>query len=669
MVSFAAQEIQQVLENQEMPRGALSVEWKEDEGLGTQAYRITFPEKGVLLIEGGGDAGLMYGGIRLAELIRIYGLGAFDEESGSPYIRRRGLKMDITLDARTLGYDDTGDCGQANIPDVWDFSFWKEFLDEMARHHYNALTIWHPHPFPVMLKLEKYPGVAMGDVYRTTRMWPDNVHPRYAPDDVMDHVELVKEMSVDEKIKHWQKIMKHARDRGIEIYFITWNIHIDGAKGKHGIDPEQDNEKTIEYVYDCVKEFVDTYPDLTGIGVTAGEMMEERHDEYSKEKWLWRTYGKGIVDALADDPDRSVRFIHRFWQSGMETIIEDFTSKYPYDFEMSFKYVRGRMYSGPNPPFANAMLEEIRPYGIKSWWNLRNDDLYNYRWGDPEFARAMIKNIPLEQTAGYHMGSDGYLWVRNYFAIDPDFRGQLEIHKHWYNFMMWGRLGYDPGLDRTFFEARLKDKYPEVPAALLYDTWASVSRIITQVNQFHWRDWDFVWNFENCSDIVQGFHSVETFLEKGTMEGSGMDSIPKYVRETLAGIRSDQITPPDVVETIRTLAGQSLKGVTRMRERGFESPELGYLLMDIETMSHLGLYYANKIEGATNLAFFRETGEAKYRMKAVGNLEEALAAWSRYGDLAGAQYLPQRFARNRKMDWEEIEKDVERDIEIARNAK
>jgi hypothetical protein len=148
-----------------------------------------------------------------------------------------------------------------------------------------------------------------------------------------------------------------------------------------------------------------------------------------------------------------------------------------------------------------------------------------------------------------------------------------------------------------------------------------------------------------------------------------MDSIPKYVRETLEGIKSDKIIPPDVVENIRTLAGQSFRGVNRMRERGFESPELGYLLMDIETMSHLGLYYAKKIEGATNLAFFRETYDEKYRMKAVKNLEEALAEWKRYGDLASEQYQPQRFARNRKMDWKEIEKDVARDIEIAREAK
>ena len=35
-----------------------------------------------------------------------------------------------------------------------------------------------------------------------------------------------------------------------------------------------------------VRELVLTYPLLAGIGVTAGEEMKPRNDEFSKEKWL-----------------------------------------------------------------------------------------------------------------------------------------------------------------------------------------------------------------------------------------------------------------------------------------------------------------------------------------------------------------------------------------------
>ena len=83
---------------------------------------------------------------------------------------------------------------------MWDIEFWENFLDQMAHHRYNALTLWFPHPFPLMLKLEEYPGVAMEDVYKSTYPWETDHHPRYAPDDAEAHMELVKRMSIEEKV-------------------------------------------------------------------------------------------------------------------------------------------------------------------------------------------------------------------------------------------------------------------------------------------------------------------------------------------------------------------------------------------------------------------------------------------------------------------------------------
>ncbi|GAJ19343.1 unnamed protein product, partial [marine sediment metagenome] len=115
-------------------------------------------------------------------------------------------------------------------------------------------------------------------------------------------------MTIDEKIAYWRKVMRYAKDRGIDIYFITWNICMNSVappgddksikgkpteqkpKGKYGVTNEQDNPETIKYLRACVKQFVLTYPDLTGIGVTAGENMRNRRDEYDREKWLWKTY-------------------------------------------------------------------------------------------------------------------------------------------------------------------------------------------------------------------------------------------------------------------------------------------------------------------------------------------------------------------------------------------
>jgi hypothetical protein len=120
-----------------------------------------------------------------------------------------------------------------------------------------------------------------------SHMGHDMVRPAMLAD-----AEVVKRMSIDDKIRFWREVMQYAHDRGIEVYLFTWNIFVWGADGKHGITHAQDNPVTIDYFRKSVRETVLTYPLLAGIGITAGERMEHRKDEFSKESWLWKTYGE-----------------------------------------------------------------------------------------------------------------------------------------------------------------------------------------------------------------------------------------------------------------------------------------------------------------------------------------------------------------------------------------
>ncbi|MBV9441888.1 MAG: hypothetical protein JO217_04260 [Acidobacteriaceae bacterium] len=70
--------------------------------------------------------------------------------------------------------------------------------------------------------------------------------------------------------------MQHAKDRGIDVYWFTWNIFVWGTEGKHGLTEEGNNPETVAYVCASVRETVKTYPLLAGIGVTAGENMKKR---------------------------------------------------------------------------------------------------------------------------------------------------------------------------------------------------------------------------------------------------------------------------------------------------------------------------------------------------------------------------------------------------------
>jgi len=337
-----------------------------------------------IAILGADAAGAMYGALDLAEAIRLGTLDSFGDSDHTPHIERRGIKFNAPLDVRTPSYSDNSDAAQANIAEMWSFDFWREFLDNMARHRYNVLSLWSLHPFPSLVRVPEYPDVALDDVMRTLVPMDDTYS--HSGDDMfrpvlLTRTETVRKMSIEEKIAFWREVMRYAHDRGIEVFWFTWNIFTFGAEGKYGITSAQTNPKTIDYFRSSVREMVLTYPLLDGIGITAGEHMQEGKGEFSKENWLWRTYGEGIRDALKLQPERRFRLIHRYHQTGQSEIMEAFKD-YPGPFELSFKYAIAHMYSVPNPPFIQEALPLITPEH-RTWLTVRDDDVYSFRWGDP----------------------------------------------------------------------------------------------------------------------------------------------------------------------------------------------------------------------------------------------------------------------------------------------
>jgi hypothetical protein len=106
----------------------------------------------------------------------------------------------------------------------------------------------------------------------------------------------IPQLAFAEKIGHWQHVFQYSEDRGIEIYLFHWNVMTFGATGKHGITPDQTNPVTIDYMRKCIRQALLTYPNIKGIGVTAGENADNNIEgEYSIENFLSNTYGRAII--------------------------------------------------------------------------------------------------------------------------------------------------------------------------------------------------------------------------------------------------------------------------------------------------------------------------------------------------------------------------------------
>jgi hypothetical protein len=559
---------------------------------------------------------------------------------------------------------------------MWEREFWTRFLDAMARHRYNVLSLWSLHPFPSLVKVPEFPDVALNDVWRTRAKLDDTFS--FAGNDMVrpamlaDH-EVLKRMTIDEKIGFWRWVMQQAAERGIRVYVFTWNVFTWGAAGKHGITNDMGSEITKKYFRASVREMVKTYPLLAGMGITAGEGMPHDMDSKVKERWLWETYGEGVRDALGEEPRREFGMIHRFHWTAQSDILDAFKD-YPGPFDFSFKYSVAHMYSIPNPPFIQPLLENLAP-GRKTWLTVRNDDIYTFRFGDPAYAREYIANIPpADKIAGFYMGPDGYVWGRDFLERNPAPGPRpLVMEKQWYSFTLWGRLAYDPSLPDSHFERLLAARHPKASSPHLFRALQGASQVIPLITRFFWGDIDLKWFPEACwshrRSKGSGFYDVHEFMEGSSMPGANVLNIRDWRTRLARREPMMETTPLEIADALVGAAAKTLAALDALREAAKSDSELQKNVNDCEALASLGRYYATKIRGACALALFDANGDQLEHAAALRHLADALAHWKQYAAIRDAHYVPALYNRIGHVDVTALTGKVAADIEVARDWK
>lgn len=669
-LKFAAAEIERAVTDTKRPAPEVTLSVVAG---AAQSYRIERDGAKVRVI--GGDAtGAMYGGLDIAEAIRT---GTFDSLVNSdhkPHIAQRGIKFNLPLDLRTPSYTDSSDAAQANIPEMWTREFWTTFLDTMARQRYNVLSLWSLHPFPSLVKVPEFPEVALNDVWRTRAKLDDTFHfwgtDMVRPEMLADH-EVVKRITMDDKIEFWRWMMQQASDRGVKVYAFTWNVFTFGAAGKHGITDDLNNPITKTYFRASVRELVKTYPLLAGIGITAGENMPKEMTSKAKEAWLWDTYGEGVRDALKENPKRDFPLIHRFHWTAQSDILDAFKD-YPGTVEFSFKYSVAHMYSITKPNFIEPLLEHLAP-GRKTWLTVRNDDIYTFRFGDPVYAREYIANIPpADKIAGFYMGPDGYIWGRDFLERNPGPGPRpLVMEKQWYSFTLWGRLAYDPSLTDAHFERLLAARHPTASSPHLFRALQGAAQVMPLTTRFFWGDIDLKWFPEACFSHPRhkGFYTVRHFMEGITMPGSDVLPIRDWRIRLVNRQPMGSITPLEIADSLEGAANETLAAIEHLRAPARQDAELQKNVNDSEALAWLGRYYASKIRGACALALFDKIGDKFEQGAAVRHLGDGLGHWQRYAAIRDAHYVPALYNRLGVVNITALTANVAADVEIARTWK
>lgn len=605
-------------------------------------------------VVGGDYNGAMYGALQLAENINFNGFNSTFNEDEEPHIKNRGIKFNIPLDfySPTYYYSTDGTANRKAIEHVWDMDFWTTWFDEMARHRYNVLSLWSPHPFTSMLNMEdEYPGIAIQDVTG----FDDNSNPLH-----------IKNLSIDEKVKFWQDVMEYGKNRGFDIYFCTWNIFLTTAEGKHGITKSPHNPKTKEYLKKCTKKFLKTYPNLSGLGVTVGERMGGLEDQ-DKELWAWDTYGSGMMEFAKENPNRDLVFIHRQHDGNLDDILKYFK---PLDnlpnvrVDLSFKYSQAHAHTAVDPDYWDKknMKNALDKTNLKSWLTIRNDDFYFLHWADPNFVRDYINNFPEidKYVNAFYIGADGWVFTKDFVSKNPFYKDKkaLSVQRTWFMQKLWGRISYNPAVSDQLFKNHLQLKYPEVASDLLFEAWSKASRAVKIANEQVTGTWDLDMDWwpegwtGNCWNYKGNFLTLEETRLATPFSGSNLCSF----KETAKNNCNDKVSAHKTIKDIEVLANRTLHILDELNTQEITTNiDLQLNIENIKAMCYLALYNAQKFKGAIYL----EQENKKAALEIMGN---AYCSWRAYTNIMDKLFIGVKMQRNLDFkSWHDHDKDALKD--------
>ncbi len=642
------------------------------ERLSPEAFEI-IPEGKFITIYGGDNRGMIYGSSALAEMLENgLSLGAIPYTSEKPNLEFRGIKFNLPWET----YRPSSALDQ-HIETVKQIDFWEAFLDMMVENRFNAISLWNIHPYTFMIQPKNFPEASP---------WSNA------------------------EFKEWQhlyrEIFRLAKERGLDTYIVHWSIFVSKefseayGVAKNNYYPhyfvEGDTTEIVRrYIRESVKQVLEEYPNLDGIGISHGEGMAGM-TPLKRQQWMDDVIIAGMLEV-----DRPVKLIHRVpFSSG--TSSDPGVSKNVEEVTREAMEKLGDRFEGPiwvemkfNWSHAHSTPELVKVHGgklggtyfsppptnYKVIWQARNEDFFALRWGVPDFIRQHIAlNGQADYVGGYFTGSECYIPGLDYFtASKKPVDCKWAFQRQWLYYKLWGRLLYDPDTPDAVFQADFNRRYGEKGNNLLNALSLASSTQLRLASLYDSR-WDFTLYSEGFL-ALQGdstkYISVDRLIDQPSMATEYV-SVNNYVKTILdrGSFGVEKITPPILSDMLERDNREALRLVEDIDVS--KDASLMYEVADIKTWANLGLHLSEKLRGAVALQNYRLTGDIRQKESAVKYLENALTYWDKVIEITRPIYKNMRLTHynhnffeandNNWFHWALIRDEVASDVEIARNS-
>jgi len=646
--------------------------------LGEEAYAIRADGKKISVIAGD-ERGMIYGSLSLAEELRNgRRLEEIKSRSEKPHYSFRAIKFDLPWD--TYRHSDALDLHYETCRDP---NYWEAFLDMMVENRFNALTLWNLHPYTFMIKPKNFPEASP---------------------------------FTDAELKEWQTlfhgIFRMAKERGLDIYIIPFNIFVSPEFSKaHNVNMDNlqhdffvkgDTSQLVKrYTRECVTQMLQEYPEITGMGLTLGEGMGGMTPQ-DREEWMKQTIIEGMRLS-----GRKLKLIHRIPFSsttgslGVTSIETEKMTRREIEAQGQLSFLKPPIFADLkyNWSHAHSTPKLVKVHGGKLYdtyfkpepknykinWTVRNEDFFCLRWGVPDFIRAHIARNNQSYVGGYMIGSETYIPAKDYFTkpgIAVNWKYAFE--RQWLFYKLWGRLLYNPLTPDAVFQAEFTRRYGKQGSNLLkaFSLAGKTPLYLGSLFDFTMDLTLYSEGFMALDDKVKRveYISVDRLIHQPVTDPDYV-SVADYVKAVAdrTSFTPNKVTPPLLIEMLERNCNGALALVKGINTSGNNA--LLFEVADIKTWANMGLHFAEKLKGAIALQTYRTQGGAENKQNSIKHFEDALKYWDKiisitrpiYNDMPLVHYSEQNGVRSEEnkhltFHWEKIRPDVEKDIEIAKNA-
>lgn len=600
--------------------------------LQSEGYAIQWDSSGKRLFVIAGDAlGAQYGLQDIADHYKHHGkLDGMTEKINNPYLEYRILKFNLPWSPYRKS-----EATSVHLETCRDLNFWAQFLDMMAENRFNVLSLWSNHPFPFMVRSHSFPKASA-----------------FTDEELADWRQF------------WTKLFAMAKERGIQTFLVNWNIVVSPSfASAYGAQEYSDlSDQVIAYTKESVRQVIDEYPDLTGIGVTLADWMGNFPDKLTaqqREDWIEKTFVAAMHEA-----SRPVKFLHRSVLAGdpmaMRRLIDNANLPDRALVEIKFNWSHGHSttdlaithdyHSGE----LDSRFWDPPPTNYDIQWMVRNEDFFILRWGQADFIRKHVLSNKLPGVNGYFIGSEGYIPAADYSSLP--FAGKdwkYAFEKQWLFYKLWGRLLYDPQSPDELFEQDIEERYGAEIGKPLFEAYNLASNMPLRLASFYRSTWDYTLYSEgfisaepadpaNTSfDRTSPFIAIQDLINHSTLDTSLL-SIKDFVKQQQEGLSSDgRVNPLQVADRSEKDSRQALTILRKIQSRLRPTdPTLLSEMNDLAVWSHLGLYFADKLRAATALHLYQQGGEEKKKRQALQYINSCLQHWDQIIQLTKYHYKP-----------------------------